>query len=101
MSSKTIETITTGESHSVAFAPPQWLDNTFLEEHLRNYYQNKEIQVVNFDVKPAVGKGENYFSCIYRVNVTLSSSGKDSTKDGDVSIDNASKVFIQKFKKYI
>lgn len=76
MSSKIIETVSED-----AFSIPQWLDKEFLEQHLQNYFKNKEIQVINFDVKPVVGKGENYFSCIYRVNVSFSFT----TKKDDVS----------------
>ncbi|XP_055301831.1 uncharacterized protein LOC129568209 [Sitodiplosis mosellana] len=70
---------------SVTYSPPQWLDKKFLDEHLQKYHQNMEIQVINFDVKPAVGKGENYFSCIHRVNVTFISSGNNATKKGDTT----------------
>lgn len=82
MSTNTVEIMYPSEFNSSTITIPQWLDKTFLEEHLRNYYKNTGIQVANFSVKPAVGKGENYFSRIYRVNVTFSDF---NGKNGDVS----------------
>lgn len=71
----------------VTISTPQWLEKTFLEKHLRKYYQNGELHVLMFDVKPAVAKGESYFSCIHRVNVMFTLSKNDSIEKGDVSGD--------------
>lgn len=88
MSQNTTDTISSGEI--AEFSIPQWFDTFFLEKHLQNFYKNKEIQVLTFEVKPAVGKCENYSGCIYRVNVTFtevpcSSTGNDKLNQDDVS----------------
>lgn len=47
---------------------PKWLNESFLEKHLQNYYSNPKITVQNFRAKSATAKGENYTSIIYRVH---------------------------------
>lgn len=74
--------MSSNELQSTTNSIPQWLDLTFLQDHLRNYYKNKTIQVKSFSVKSAGAIGENYSSSLYRVNVTFS----DST-------DNVSSIF--------
>lgn len=51
---------------------PKWLDGDFLEKHLQNFFGDKQIRIVNFEVKPATAKGENYASYLYRVKITYS-----------------------------
>lgn len=51
---------------------PKWLDREFLEKHLQNFFSDKQITIVNFEVKPATAKGENYASTLHRVKVTYS-----------------------------
>lgn len=81
-----VETVLNTELHSDTFSIPKWLDNKFFEEHLQNYYKNDEIEVISYDRKPATGKGENYSSVIYRVNVLFSAPSKMiSSRERDVS----------------
>lgn len=48
---------------------PNWLNGDFLEKQLQNYHTNQSLKLVNFDVKPATVKGDNYCSSMYRVTV--------------------------------
>lgn len=48
---------------------PSWLSVKFIENHLRKYYKNDEIQVCKFDVQSATAKGENFASLIFRVKI--------------------------------
>lgn len=48
---------------------PKWLNEQFFKKNLRDHYKT-DIEVMNFDVKPA--GGENYSSSLYRVEVTFS-----------------------------
>ncbi|XP_067004309.2 uncharacterized protein [Anabrus simplex] len=46
-----------------------WITDILLQEVLRNIHPAQEISIVNKDIQLAVGKGENYLSIIYRVEV--------------------------------
>ncbi|XP_068081164.1 uncharacterized protein [Anabrus simplex] len=46
-----------------------WITDIFLQEVLQTIHPGQEISVVNKDIQLAVGKGENYLSIIYRVEV--------------------------------
>jgi hypothetical protein len=46
-----------------------WLNNTFLDTALSAGYSNSTLNIAKYEVKPAVGKGDNYCSDLYRVNV--------------------------------
>ena len=50
-------------------SPVSWLNKTFLETALRTGYSTPTLNVTNYDVKPAVGKGDIYTSDLYRVKV--------------------------------
>jgi hypothetical protein len=51
--------------------PPSasWLHKSFLETALRTGDSAQTLRVTSFDVKPAVGKGDNYTSDLYRVKI--------------------------------
>ena len=51
---------------------PEWLNSDFLEEHLKNFFDNTQLKIVSFELKPATAKGENYASTLYRVKVVFS-----------------------------
>lgn len=76
MLSNTQETV---EAQSDAFVASNELDNKFFEQYLQNYYKNNEIQVNNFNRESATGKGENFSSDIYRVNVSFTVPAKESS----------------------
>ena len=46
-----------------------WLNKTFLETALSAGYSNSALNITKYEVKPAVGKGDNYTSDLYRVKV--------------------------------
>lgn len=60
---------------------PKWLNKQFLEENLRKHYGNDGIEIIKFDAKPTAGKGENFASSLYRVQVTFyTPSGEQATE---------------------
>ena len=46
-----------------------WLNKIFLETVLSAGYRTSTLNITKYEVKPAVGKGENYTSDLYRVKV--------------------------------
>lgn len=64
------------KSQSDDLSSQKWLDSKFFEEHLQNYYKNKEIQVIDFEQESV--KGDNFSSDIHRVNVSFSVPAKES-----------------------
>ena len=46
-----------------------WLNKTYLETVLSAGYSTSTRHITKYEVKPAVGKGENYTSDLYRVKV--------------------------------
>jgi hypothetical protein len=52
-----------------------WLNKTFLQTALSNGFSTSTLNVTKFEVKPAVGKGDNYTSDLYRVKV-FTANGK-------------------------
>lgn len=68
------------ESLSAKSNLPEWLTNAFLEDHLRNYFQNNGIQLIRFDVKSGAGKDEGFMSSMLRIKVKFSVSGENDDK---------------------
>lgn len=68
---------------------PEWLNGQFLEENLQIHHKNAEIKVIDFEVKPTAGKGENFASSLYRVKVTYSipSNAENSVSSIDSKVD--------------
>lgn len=64
---------------------PHWLHQCFVEMHLRNYFKNENLKIVNFTVAPATAPGENYASDLYRVNVTFTDCTSGSSTKNEVS----------------
>lgn len=62
----------------MASAEPTWMNADLFEKILRNETNetNELIKVSNLIVKPAVAKGDNYLSNMYRVQVTFSRDHK-------------------------
>jgi len=46
-----------------------WLNKTFLQTVLSAGCSNSKLNITKYEVKPAVGKGDNYTSDLYRVKV--------------------------------
>jgi hypothetical protein len=53
-----------------------WLTKTYLQTALNSRYSISALNITKYEAKPAVGKGDNYTSDIYRVKVF--------TENGDV-----------------
>lgn len=77
---------------------PKWLNKCFVESHLRNYFNSKNLKIIRFNVQPATAKGENYASDLYRVNVTFSDNPSGLSASDEVST-RGNKSFIVR-KKY-
>lgn len=48
---------------------PKYLDQIFIEKCLQHYFYDRKVEMVNFSIKPATKKGDNYASYIFRVNI--------------------------------
>lgn len=55
-----------------------WIAKEFLENILREKYQNSKIQIINYDAVPAIGPGENYASVVIRIKMDLINFETDS-----------------------
>ncbi|XP_067004348.2 uncharacterized protein [Anabrus simplex] len=60
------------------FTTPSWLNNRFLEEVLS--YSGDNVTVTGREAKPAVPRGQNYLSCLYRVLVEFSMGRRSFTR---------------------
>ncbi|XP_016926745.4 uncharacterized protein [Drosophila suzukii] len=49
-----------------------WLTSEYLEAALRRHYENNQIRVESLDIKPALGKGENYGAILTRIRLVYS-----------------------------
>lgn len=49
---------------------PKWLNRTFLEKSLRKYFSSPTISIVTLHIEPAIAKGENFASAMYRIKTT-------------------------------
>ncbi|PSN52417.1 hypothetical protein C0J52_03162 [Blattella germanica] len=84
-----------------------WLTKQFLEKALRKGNANPRLAVISYDVKPAVGKGDNYCSDLYRLKVH-SSDGKESNliikkelEEGEFAmVVQKSTVFVREVQMY-
>lgn len=72
----TIKVIMSESSESKSLLP-EWLTNAFLEGYLRDYYKNDSIQIIDFDVKSDVGKGEGYMSSMLRTKINFCIPGNN------------------------
>ncbi|XP_050341366.1 uncharacterized protein LOC126767781 [Bactrocera neohumeralis] len=46
---------------------PTWLTKDYLEQCLRKHYKDKKLKILRWDVRPALGKGENYGGVLTRI----------------------------------
>lgn len=49
----------------------QWLNNEFLENYLRNYFNDNQLKVDKFTTNAAVPNGEHFRCRIYRVSINF------------------------------
>lgn len=71
----------TNEMLPITLDPPKWLDRILVQRSLQNYFSNNQLRIIQFKVKPATAKGENYASCIYRVNVVYCDMEKNAVEN--------------------
>lgn len=50
---------------------PKFLDQIFFEKCLRQYFSGNDIEIIQYSIKPATKKGENFASYIFRANVSF------------------------------
>ncbi|KAH8382765.1 hypothetical protein KR009_005159 [Drosophila setifemur] len=53
----------------MAAVAPAWLTSDYLEAALRQHYEESQIRVESVDLKPALGKGENYGAILTRIRL--------------------------------
>ncbi|KAJ9597137.1 hypothetical protein L9F63_026975, partial [Diploptera punctata] len=95
------------DAYSTGSVPESWLNKKFLENALQEAYKQPKLKIIEYDVKAAVGKGENYCSDLYRVSVH-SSDGKmsrlivkEELKEGKFAkIVNDSTAFCREIQMY-
>ncbi|XP_031629203.1 uncharacterized protein LOC116344683 [Contarinia nasturtii] len=59
----------------------KWFNTHFLEKHLQNYFNDKQLSVASFDINSGSGKRDNFASALFRLNVVISNdSNCSSTK---------------------
>ncbi|XP_054081386.1 uncharacterized protein LOC105208420 isoform X2 [Zeugodacus cucurbitae] len=46
---------------------PIWLTKDYLEHCLREHYKDEKLKILRWDVRPALGKGENYGGVLTRI----------------------------------
>lgn len=56
---------------------PEWLNRTFLEKSLRKYFANPSLTMDTFRIEPAIPKGENFSSAMFRVKSTCTGISKE------------------------
>lgn len=56
--------------------PPEWLTQDFVQNALREGFQDKSLSISKYSITPATSAGDNYVSQIFRAKITMSSSRK-------------------------
>uniref|UniRef100_A0A1A9WJG9 CHK domain-containing protein n=1 Tax=Glossina brevipalpis TaxID=37001 RepID=A0A1A9WJG9_9MUSC len=57
-----------------------WLNQQYMEQCLRSYYEDNKLKILKFQTMPCLGKGENYLGVLTRVKVEFSLSSKNGIK---------------------
>ncbi|XP_017000518.2 uncharacterized protein [Drosophila takahashii] len=58
-----------------------WLTSEYLEAALRRHYQNNQLEVELVDVRPALGKGENYGAILSRIRLVYNTELGDRVEE--------------------
>jgi thiamine kinase-like enzyme len=59
---------------------PAWLTADYVESILRKYYDDIKLKVIDFEVGPCCGKGENFIAVMFRVKATFLSGNEQHTQ---------------------
>ncbi|XP_064549968.1 uncharacterized protein LOC135436322 [Drosophila montana] len=55
-------------------AAPEWLTHDYIEHALRTHYKDDKLQILQLELNPALGPGENYGGVLTRVRVRFTLS---------------------------
>lgn len=63
-------------------AAPEWLTHDYIEQALKSHYKDSDLRIVQLNVNPALGPGENYGGVLTRARVefTLSKQSENILK---------------------
>ncbi|EDW84846.2 uncharacterized protein Dwil_GK14342 [Drosophila willistoni] len=50
---------------------PEWLTHEYIEHALRTHYKDDLLQIVKFEINPALGPGENYSGVLTKIRVSF------------------------------
>ena len=67
-----------GSTAVEGFKVPEWLNSKFMSEVLSKE-KEKKVNAIHIEVNPAVGKGDNYLSTLYRITAECK-NGNENTK---------------------
>ncbi|XP_022218899.2 uncharacterized protein LOC111071718 [Drosophila obscura] len=59
---------------------PEWLTHDYLEHALRSYYKDEQLKIVQLQINPALGPGENYGGVLTRARIHFTLS-KDPAQE--------------------
>ncbi|XP_060647596.1 uncharacterized protein LOC132785490 [Drosophila nasuta] len=59
---------------------PQWLTVPYVENILRRYKKDDDLNITDISIKPATAKGENYASVMTRIKVDYVRSGSNASE---------------------
>ncbi|XP_060649264.1 uncharacterized protein LOC132786678 [Drosophila nasuta] len=59
---------------------PQWLTVSYVENILRRYKKDDDLNITDLSIKPATAKGENYASVMTRIKVDYVRSGSNASE---------------------
>lgn len=65
--------------NEIVINPPEGLTEELIQNSLRKALHDKDLNITNFSVKPAIARGENYLSQIFRINAEIISSLRSQT----------------------
>ncbi|XP_004537083.1 uncharacterized protein LOC101456241 [Ceratitis capitata] len=76
---------------------PDWLTKDYLEHYLRAYHQDRKLKILRWNIRPALGKGENYGGVLTRIRADYQTSmGTVATGHYIVKTSFESDEFVQK-----
>ncbi|XP_055855056.1 uncharacterized protein LOC129918494 [Episyrphus balteatus] len=61
---------------------PAWLTKDFLQEKLRIYFKDPNLEIISMDLTPAIPKGENFGGILTRVSVEYMMRGDHEPRTG-------------------
>lgn len=62
------------EIFETEFEAPKWIDDIFLQKTLQHANNDRQVEIIEFNIQPATKKGENFASNLYRLSVIYQES---------------------------